>query len=176
MRGYASNRRTATPAASRPRRRLAASRPAPGVSPWTQMVSATIGTGEPSMPMTTPSVTMRRARSTTRDGSVMTDCPASRRQLAIALIGAVGESLGRDAEAFRAAGVEQRRPGQAEENQRPIERTDCARYRRSEPGIRRGHVVEGAVRLHVLQAHAFALRNPGHRRNLIQDEIFCVGR
>ena len=101
---------------------------------------------------------------------------ASRRQLAIALIGAVGESLGRDAEAFRAAGVEQRRPGQAEENQRPIERTDGARNRRRKPGIRRGHVVEGAVRLHVLQAHAFALRNPGHCRNLIQDEIFCVGR
>ena len=107
----------------------------------------------------------------------MTDLSvASRRQLSIALIGAVGESFGCDAETFRASGVEQRRPGQAEENQRPIERTDGARNRRRESGIRRGHVVEGAVRLHVLEAHAFALRNPGHCRNLIQDEIFCVSR
>ena len=64
---------TAIPAASNPLRSVAARRPAPGVSPCTQIVSGAIGTGVPSIDSTTPSRIIRTTRETTTEGSRMTD-------------------------------------------------------------------------------------------------------
>ena len=67
------NRCTEIPAASNPLRSVDASRPAPGVSPCTQTVSAVIGTGVPSFAITTLSTIIRTARETTSEASLMTD-------------------------------------------------------------------------------------------------------
>src|SRR5439155_26345537 len=64
---------TVTPAASRPARTLAASRSAPGVSPWTHRVSASTGTTVPSSASTTRSCTIRSARATAIPASSMTE-------------------------------------------------------------------------------------------------------
>ena len=68
-----SKRRTAIPAASRPLRTAVARPPAPGVSPCMQIVSGSMGTGVPSVANTTPSTSIRTARATTTEGSLMTD-------------------------------------------------------------------------------------------------------
>lgn len=56
---------TSTPAEARPARNHAASDGAPGVSPWTQMVSMSRASTAPSIVSTDPSVAMRMARVTT---------------------------------------------------------------------------------------------------------------
>lgn len=66
------SRCTAMPAASNPLRRVAARRPAEGVSPCTQIVSAVTGTGVPSVAITIPSTIIRTTRDTTAAGSLMT--------------------------------------------------------------------------------------------------------
>ena len=58
--------RSRTPAASRPTRSAAARPPDPGVSPWTQIVSARIGMSTPSRVVTTPSSSIRRIRAPRR--------------------------------------------------------------------------------------------------------------
>ena len=68
-----SNRRTEILAASNSVRSVAARRPAPGVSPCKQMVSATIGTRVPSVAVTIPSPIIRSTRGTTTEASLMTD-------------------------------------------------------------------------------------------------------
>src|SRR5262249_5353545 len=69
---------TEPPARSKPARIFAARSSEPGVSPWTQIVSASRSTIDPSVATTVRSVTMRTARATTASGSWMTE-PALRR-------------------------------------------------------------------------------------------------
>ena len=47
---------------------------------------------------------------------------------------------------------------------------------RRQPAVARRHVVERAVRLDVLQPHAFGGGDAGHRRDLVEDEIFGLRR
>ena len=163
---------TATPAASRPARSLAARSSAPGVSPWTQIVSTSSRTIEPSTAVTDLSFAIRIARDTTASASWMTapGClPGDER--AVRLVGAIGERLGGDAQPGGAARLQQLRTGQPEQNQRRIERGDGAGDRAGERGVPRGHVEERAVRLHVLQSDAFGGRHAGDRGDLIEHEI-----
>jgi hypothetical protein len=60
----------------------------------------------------------------------------------------------RDTKAGGAAGLENLRAGQPEQNQRRVERGDRACNGARELGVLHGHVEERAVRLHVLQANA----------------------
>ena len=91
------------------------------------------------------------------------------------MIRAIGERFGSDAKARRSAGFEQGASGQPEQDQRRIERPDRAHDRFGERRIGRRHVVEGAVRLHVLKAYTFASRHSGNGRNLVEDQVFGLG-
>ena len=147
---------TLTPAASSARRTAAAISTAPGVSPWQQMLSARIATRLPSEPVTDPPVAISTARSAATagigdDGAGL----ASGLERAIGLVGSVGEGLGHEAEAgFRGGGRHRLRGRQPEQQQVAAEAADRPGNGRCERRIRRGLVVERAVRLDVLHLHA----------------------
>ena len=163
---------TVTPAASRPARIFAARSSEPGVSPCTQIVSASSGTTEPSIATTVRSFTMRTARATTGAGIVDDRAGlAARGERAVGLVGAIGEHFGGDAQAGGAAGVQDLRAGQTEQNQRLVEGGHRARDRGGELRVADRHVEQRAVRLDVLDLHAFGGGDAGDRGDLIEHEV-----
>ena len=149
---------TLTPAASSARRTAAAISTAPGVSPWQQMLSARIAMRPPST-----SATDSRGRDVDRSLGGGAGIGDDRARLtaglegAIGHVGAVGEGLGHEAQAgIRGGGRHRLRGRQPEEQQVAAESADRPSDGRCERRIRRGLVVERAVRLDVL--HLDALR------------------
>ena len=163
---------TLTPAASSARRTAATISTAPGVSPWQQMLSARIATRLPSEPVTDP-----RGRDLHRslggDGGIGDDGAwlASGLERAIGLVGSVGEGLGHEAEAGVCGGGRHRlRGGQPEQQQVAAEAADRPRNGRCKRRIRRGLVVERAVRLDVLHLHALRATERLERPDLVPHE------
>ena len=100
-----------------------------------------------------------------------------RRQRAVGLVGAVGERLACEGEAGLPRRPLESRGGRTEQNQRGVERDHRAGNRRGPGRLPRRHVIEGAVRLDVLQLDPFRGGHAGHGRNLKEHEVFqLVGR
>src|SRR4030095_1637162 len=99
-----------------------------------------------------------------------------RSQRTICFIRSIRKAFSRNAKTSGCAGSEQFRVRQPKQNQILIERGDCASDRISHRAIAARHVVERAMRLHVLQPQSFCSRNARDRGDLIQDEVFNVLR
>ena len=161
------------PAACSAARSFAASSSAPGVSPCTQIVSACSGMVEPSIATTVPSLAICTARATTVV-DVMDDRAelVARDERTVGLVGAIGEHFCGDAKPAALSRLQRVRSRRSEQNQRSAERGDRARDGAREGDVTRGHVVERAVRLDVLQLDALDVRDASNGGNLVQHEIF----
>ena len=116
---------------------------------------------------------MRTARFTT-SSTILHHCARfrPRDQRAVGFVRAVRKAFGDDAQSCGLPGADQRGVGRAKQNQLAIECRHGSRDGRREDLVSRGHVVQRAVRLDVLQSHAFGRRHTGDRRDLIEHEIF----
>ena len=129
------NALTVTPAASSAERTSAARRSAPGVSLWMHIVSASIGSTEPSRLTTARSVDHpHRAgddgvRIVNHGAGLLTRC-----ELAVRFVGAVGKHLERDRQAERSGGIDHRGVRRGEQHQRSVEGGHGARQRSREVG------------------------------------------
>ncbi len=80
------------------------------------------------------------------------------------------------AKSRRLPGAQQLGIGQTKQNQRSIESGGGARNRVGQRAVLARHVVERAVRLHVLQYEALRGGHAGERGDLIQHQIFDLRR
>ena len=155
-----------------------ASTAAPGVSPWTQIVSTSRATRDPSIALTARSRAM--ADRATHNGLLILDdgtrLTARGTSVPSGLIGTVGKT----SRAVRKPARCRRRstPSPAGRTESASDRlTAVARAMASaRAASRTRHVVERAVRLHVLEAHSLGGGHRRQRADLIHDEIFDLAR
>ncbi len=161
------------PAASSPARTAAASWAAPAYRHARRSCRRRSDSVEPSRAATSPSRTIRTARSATlrrvrqhRAGQL------PRRQRSVRLVRAIGKSFRRHAKGrAREPAESSSDPGRPDEHERGIERRDGLRDRLGDVGPPHAHVVERAVRLHVAKRRALRLRDRAQRADLIEHEI-----
>ena len=138
------------PAASRPARSFAASSSAPGVSPWTQIVSADERSvdGDDGAVLRHPNGARDDGVGVVNDGAGL----AARHQRAVGLVGAVGEHFGRDAQAgARPRLSAARNPGRPKRISDGLNAATARAIAAASARVASRHVVERAVRLHVLE-------------------------
>ena len=171
------NGRTRTPSRSSASRMRRTSCSAPGVSPCVQIVPTGRG-------MTAPSIALhhalaRHAPDAIDDGGRVVDHRARlapRHQRSVRLVGAVGEGLGHHAQPLPLARAQQLRVGQPEEDERVVHGGHGPGDRVGQRVILRRHVVERAVRLHVLQPHALGGGEARERPDLVGDRVLELVR
>jgi putative flippase GtrA len=94
------------------------------------------------------------------------------RERAIGLVRSIREGLSSNAKSAGHPRFEQLRIGRRQQHQRRIERRHGANDARRQIAISSCHVVERAVRLHVLERDTLRTRHACDSRDLVEDEIF----
>ena len=169
---------TVTPAASRPARRRAANTAAPGVSPWTQIVSAPSSATVGPVDRVDHSLLHHPHGTSDSDGRIGDDGVrlGARSQRAVRLVGAIGKDLRRHAKTGGAPCLQQFGAGKAKQHQRSVEGGDRPGDGRREHGVADGHVEQRAMRLDVLERDAVGGGNAGDGGNLVEHEVLGLVR